>query len=382
MKHVLFVQNGDFRQAFERFADGEQETYRDQRRSVDFVAGLAAENKATIIAFGRDAYDAKLAPGLRAIGCSRHAERDQVQGLLGEIAPTHVVLRTPHFRFLREVKRRKLPVLPIFADIFHRHDLATRLKYIAFRHVLLRCKAPCVSNHSLNASKSLVTDLGVPPEQVVPWDWSHVPIAGVAKAGVADPQNPTAFFAGVLSEDKGVDDCLQAVASANRAGMKISMRFAGPGAVEPWQNRANSLGLETQITFLGLLPNAQVRAEMANADFVVVPSRHSYSEGLPNTIYEGLASRSVLVISDHPAFSGRLRADTDALVFPAAQPEALAQTLKRATEDRALYARLSENAKNAHDSLYVGMEWTHIVQTFLDDPENQTGWVQANALRS
>lgn len=381
MKHVLFVQNGDFREAYLRFAGGGAETYRDQRRSVDFAAGLAPQHKATVVAFGPEAYDAELAPGLRAIGLTiEAATQDRIRELFEDCQPSHVVLRTPHLGFLRESRRRRVWLLPIFADIFDRSDIKTSLKFLYFRHVLLRCKAPCMSNHSLNASRSMVSDLGIPAHRIVPWDWSKVPLAEPAKTGAADVAAPRAFFAGVLSEPKGVGDCLDAIAIARKAGLNLTMRFAGPGDIAVWEERARALVIAEHVHFLGMIPNAQVRSEMRMADFVIVPSRHSYGEGLPNTIYEGLASRSVLVISDHPAFVGRLTPEEEALIFQASNPKALADCLMRATKDTSLFARLSAASGRAHDGLYLGMEWTALVQQFLDDPEDRSNWVAANAL--
>lgn len=382
VKHVLFVQNGDFREAHNRFANGGVETYRDQRRSVDFAANLAPESQATVVAFGPQHYDETLAPGLRAIGLPRAAAtKEKISALFDTLTPSHVVLRTPHLDFLREVRRRRTWLLPIFADIFERGDFKTSLKYAFFRHVLMRCKAPCVSNHSLNASNSMVTGLRIPANRVVPWDWSKVPLAGPPKTGVYDPAAPRAFFAGVLSEPKGVGDCLEAIALTRQNGLKLEMSFAGPGDTAPWEAKAKTLGIEDHVRFLGMIPNAQVRTEMHAADFVVVPSRHSYGEGLPNTIYEGLASRSVLIISDHPAFMGRLQPEDEALIFKASNPGSLAQCFQRAAKDASLYARLSKASDRAHDALYVGMEWTALVQQFLDDPQNLTGWVAANSLQ-
>lgn len=74
-------------------------------------------------------------------------------------------------------------------------------------------------------------------------------------------------------------------------------------------------------------------------------------EGFPNTILEGLSSRSPLNISDHPAF-----------------------------RDPSLYADLSERSEGALDGAYFGMGWTELVGTFVDDPADRTGWVARNSL--
>lgn len=383
MKHVLFIQNGDYREAYKRFAAGGAETYRDQRRSVEFVAGLTPQDRATVIAFGPETYDEELGPGLRAIGLPRaDATKARISKMFETLGPSHVVLRTPHPGFLREVQKRRLWLLPVFADIFERHNIKTRLHFLYFRHLLMRSNAPCVSNHSLNASRSLVTELYLPERRVVPWDWSKVPMAGPAKTGVSNPEAPSAFFAGVLSEDKGVGDCLEAIAFVRKAGLDLTLSIAGPGDLNLWDLRARELGIADHIRLLGMVSNAQVRSEMHAADFVIVPSRHSYNEGLPNTIYEGLASRSVLVISDHPAFRGRLEANREALIFPASDPQALAECLMQATRNATLYHQISNASEQAHDGLYVGMEWTELVDTFLHDPANTSGWVEANTLAS
>ena len=62
---------------------------------------------------------------------------------------------------------------------------------------------------------------------------------------------------------------------------------------------------------------------MHAADAVLVYLRHAYGEGLPVTIYLGFASRTPLVVSDHPMFVAYLRDCEDVLVAPERAPEAL-----------------------------------------------------------
>lgn len=112
----------------------------------------------------------------------------------------------------------------------------------------------------------------------------------------------------------------------------------------------------------------------------MVPSRHTYPEGLPNVIYEGLASRTPLVLSDHPAFLGRVAHETAGLVFAAGDPGSLAATLVRLSRSHDLYHRLSQHAAACHDALYLGLEWERLMTLFLQDPGNRTRWVEENAL--
>lgn len=383
MRSILFVQHGDFAEAYNRFARGELETYRDQKISVDFVAGQAPASKVTTLSFGTNSDLTKMAHNLWIKGGAFQSfDKQKISALFDQMEVTHLILRTPHADFLHEASRRKIPTLPVFADIFGHKSFQERYRSWKFRQALMKCQAPCFSNHSLNASRSLAEALKLPTEKIVPWDWTKVPVVREAKSGVAHPNRPTAFFAGTLSEDKGVGDCLNAIALLRQKNIFLEMSFAGPGDISAWMGYAGQLGIINQVNFCGMIPNAEVRAEMHRHDFVVVPSRHSYNEGLPNTIYEGLASRSALVISDHPAFAGRLKPDNECLVFAAADPTALSACLERVILDKELYRQLSRNSSKAHDQLYVGMEWTALVTAFLDDPVNQSGWVQMNALNT
>ena len=158
------------------------------------------------------------------------------------------------------------------------------------------------------------------------------------------------------------------------------LNLPGPVSVELWRARATEAGVSDRVQFLGRIANIEVRQKMKESDIVVVPSRHDYAEGLPNTLYEALASRTPTVISDHPAFASRLMNGENCLIFHAADPSSLAGQISNLLQEPTLYARLSARSASAHESLYVGMEWKDLVSAFLNDPKNWTGWVDANSL--
>lgn len=382
---LLFFQTGDYAEAYTRFSAGLPETYRDQKASVEYVAGLAARYDVTTLALCETVHDTELAPQLRALG-RRRADFDAAQAaaLLTELAPDIVIARAPFVPVLRHAQRHSLPTLPCFADLFQNRTglrgLRDRWRHAELRRLLSGAHIPCVANHSLNASRSVVTGLGVPAARVVPWDWARIAPTPKARDGWADAAAPTAFFAGALSTSKGVGDCLHAVRLLRDQGISLRLSLAGGGDTAPWRAEADRLGITDQVTFLGLIPNTDVRQKMQAHDMVLVPSRHSYPEGLPNTIYEGLASRSALVISDHPAFAGRMTADLGCVVFRAGDPADLAHSIARLGRDAALYARLSEQAPQTLEGLYLGMVWAELVDTFLEDPGNTRDWVARAAL--
>jgi glycosyltransferase involved in cell wall biosynthesis len=379
---ILFIQYGDYAEAYDRLSRGEPETYRDQYRSVAHVAALAgARSEVTTIALCETAYARELAPGLQAIGMRRSAlDSGEAERLLTRLAPDRLVCRTPHPGVLAAARRLRIPTLPCFADLF-----GTGLGGLLYRARLRRALAgenvPCVGNHSLNASRSVVVAGLAPASRVVPWDWSRLQPDPVAKTGVADRRAPRLFFAGKMAAEKGLGDAIAALAPLHERGLVARLTVAGAGDPAPWQEQAARLGMGDHVSFLGRIANTEVRRQMALHDAVLVPSRHAYPEGLPNTIYEALASRSALILSDHPAFLSRLP-DTACLMVPEADPAALAAAVGRLADEPELYARLSSAAPAALNGLYVGLEWPRLVDAFLADPQNRSGWVAGNSLEA
>ena len=380
---ILFVQHGDFAEAVDNIRKCRDETYRDQFASVNFVLDLSSDYDVIVLAFGEEEDRVQISSGLVGLKrIRRYLTLKHIAQIFEEFKPTHLILRTPHIGFLREAAKRKIFVLPIFADIFRMNSFKSTVDIFFLRWALRGVIAPCYSNHSLNASMSMNRCLKLPLDKILPWDWSKVPVIEQAKRSVSKQGELQAFFAGALTKDKGVGDCLEAVKLLSDRGCMVRMSFAGGGDQEFWKRYADDLGIASHVEFLGKIPNVEVRALMRSHDFVIVPSRQEYPEGLPNTIYEGLASRSVLIISDHPAFQGRLVPNHECLVFTAADPDSLADAIERASGDEDLYAAISRNSRDAHDRLYVGLEWSRVVSEFLEDPCDHRGWVKGQSLES
>ena len=381
--NILFFQYGNYAEAYRRLQAGEPEVYRDQKKSVDYVASLSQRASVTTFAICDEAHDVRLGAKLRSLGLPRdELDRAKIGELFTEVSPNLVICRTPYYEVLRQARTRRIRTLPCFADIFENASPRAFLRNVMLRRVLGMDLCPCVANHSLNASQSVASSLHVSLDRIVPWDWSRVSGITSPKSMMVDARVPTALFVGVLSAEKGIGDCLEAAKYLHTRGITLQMSFAGPGDAEPWRQLSERLGIAPFVRFLGLIPNSEVRQQMRAHDIIVVPSRHSYSEGLPNTIYEALASRSALIISDHPAFRGRLRPDLDCLVFEAAKARSLANCIDRLCADRILYATLSANSLNALDSLYIGLEWSELVELFLNDSRNSTGWVEKHSLKT
>lgn len=386
---LLFIQSGDYRDAYRRFEEGGEETYLEQRASVDFVARLATRMEVVVAAVSEVPYDEALTGSLRAIGIPEAVFYDPGVGrdLFARTAPDLAIPRVPQPGLLAALGEASVPSMPLFADIYQPAraerappDMARRwVRNRRMARLLRRLSPTAVGNHTFNASRSLVSVLGLPEERVVPWEWTPI------EASEATRRQPAGqvrlLYAGVVSEVKGVGDLLAAVRHLVRDGMDVGLTVAGVGAdLDRFAAETGASEIAGHVSFLGRVPHARIAALMREVHAVVVPSRHAYPEGLPNVIFETLAARTPLVASDHPAWIGRLTDGRDALIFREGDPGDLARQVARIAGDAELYAALSRNAAAALDSLYVGTSWYELVDLFVADPGNETGWLEGRTL--
>jgi glycosyltransferase involved in cell wall biosynthesis len=382
---TLFFQYGDYREAWETFRAGGEETYLDQRQSVDFVDRRAlVADPVTLACVAATRFDAVLRPGLRVIGGSHRDlfSEAPAAAILADVKPSRVVVSVPDPGLLRAVAAHGAPAYACFADIFRKVRLTRGIKPalrdgLRNRRVVaaLRARAyRAYGNHSLTSAQSLVDVLGLPAAKVIPWEWTEQVADPAPKVPGAGPWR--VFYAGMLIETKGVGDLIAAAARLVAGGVDLTVAIAGDGEGRPgFAAAARAAGIGDRVAFLGRIAHAEVRARMRAADLVVVPSRHAYDEGLPNVIFEALAARTPVVVSDHPAFAARLARSEAVAVYPAGQAAALAETMRAVLADPARRLAMSEASAATLKGLYVGRSWYEVMGRFLDDPEDRAGWV-------
>ena len=378
---ILFIQHGDYGEAYKKMLTAQKETYRDQFRSVKFVKDLAKTNNVRVISFCPRPHLEQLEDNLWSIGIDKNNNlKKALYSKLASFKTNLLICRTPHLPTLRWAAKNNIKTLPCFADTFIAKSIRTRLNNYILRRALEKVEKPCVANHSLNASKSL-TLLGINPSHIVPWDWSPLQAIAEPKSISNDDKPFSLMYIGVLSMAKGVDTILEAIAALKIKGTKIELSIAGNGEFEFWKDYAKRLGITSQVNFLGTIPSDSVLQVMRKNTAVIVPSKHEYPEGLPNTIYEALASRSPLIISDHPAFKGRLKPYNDCLSFAAGNADDLAEKILELKTNFTMYEQISKNSAKALKELYIGEDWCDLITLFINDPENKTKWTNERNLR-
>jgi glycosyltransferase involved in cell wall biosynthesis len=182
---------------------------------------------------------------------------------------------------------------------------------------------------------------------------------------------------------KGVGDLIDAIAIAHAKGESYRAVLVGRGSdLEKMQAKVHKLGVGDSINFAGLVARSRVIELMHAGEIVVVPSRHEYPEGIPHTIYEGLLSRSPLVVSDHPMFGARIEHGRSGVLFKASNPQSLYETVHDLVNNADLYERLSRDGDHLARNFHGPLKWDQVVTRWLNGSAADDAWLRQYALLS
>lgn len=372
-KTLIVQYSGDFLEAYTNMQADGPEYYAYQRYSLQAVESVAdkVEEIASLCCFCSKPYNVALKPGLRAIGLGLTDDlygKALFQALIDAIKlyqPDLIVFRTPLQKVIAWANRNAIPVCTLLADSFSYNKLQDRYHHYVLAKTLNHKNVTWVSNHALNASRSL-QKIGVQADKIVPWDWP-APKQQTPLAPKQLPLKPTysLMYVGGLSEAKGVLDCIRAVQAFNQTyRAKLRLDIYGKGEDALCASLITSLGLQDHVLLKGLLPNSEVLVAMRNADIVLIPSRHEYPEGIPKTIGEALRSKTPIIASDHPMFSSKLKSGSNCLTFPSADVKGLVASIHKLINNSDLYHHLSES-KDTGAANHQFIEWGSMLEAFV-----------------
>lgn len=181
----------------------------------------------------------------------------------------------------------------------------------------------------------------VPPMAVAP-DGVDLDRARESAHGTLEVQ-PELLYLGSLHPWKGVEVLIEAMQWVNAARLRI----VGGSAkrIAELEHKASQLGVSDQILFSGPVPPEDRFKVIAEAQVCVLPlidtsigSRYTS----PLKLFEYMAVGRAVVASDLPSLREVLSHEDNALLTPAGDARALADTLNRITADTALRDRLAE----------------------------------------
>jgi glycosyltransferase involved in cell wall biosynthesis len=374
---------GDFREAAERLADGGPETYRGQKYTVDYVEGLAQtlSSVTTITGYTDRAYEVTLPSGAQAVGAgfTNRFDGRRLARLVGHSRPDLLIIRSPIRPVLWWAVRRRVRTLVMLADSFNPHSIRARMSGSILGLVARAPNIEWVGNHGLRAAEQLI-GMGAPARKVLAWDYPAFdrPEDRLPKTHSGSPAR--IVYVGLMTPAKGVDDLILAVKRLVDRARAVHLDLVGRVDDGRLAGLIAQSGLSKNVTLCGPLENARVLTFMREADIVVVPSRHDYSEGMPLTIYEALCSRTPLILSDHPMFAGSIIDGENGLVFQGGDSEQLANQIAKLLDDKALYHRLSCGSTAAWGRLQNPLKWADLISDWIEDSPETRARLSGHAL--
>ena len=125
-------------------------------------------------------------------------------------------------------------------------------------------------------------------------------------------------------------------------GLNVEATLAGGGEVARYTAEAKTLDLEKACSFTGWIDRNAIIDLLASADALVLPS---YEEGLPMVILELLSCHLPVIATPVGSIGELLTSESDCLLVPPGDVDALASALRRAATDEKLRRQMVENGR-------------------------------------
>ncbi len=139
---------------------------------------------------------------------------------------------------------------------------------------------------------------------------------------------------GRLVHEKGQADLLEALATLRDQGLAFTATIAGDGPMRAELERATRLaGLESSVSFTGVLPHEALLKLVATADIVVIPSRF---EGFGLTAIEAMALSRPVIVTAVGGLLEIVENERSGIIVSAGKPQELADAVQRLLSSRAL----------------------------------------------
>jgi len=204
---------------------------------------------------------------------------------------------------------------------------------------------------------------GVPPERirVIPNGLDLAEFRGVARRRPGAPdRDPVILYVGrIYPEQKGLDTLLEAFGAVAR-GNQSQLRLVGEdwGGLETVMRLAHRAGVENRVHAPGILSRADLLAEYADADLVVLPS---HFDSFPFVLLEAMASGLPVVATRVGGIAEVAIDGTTAVLVPPSDPPALADALGRVLADPTLAARLGAAGRQRAESY----SWDRVIPQYF-----------------
>lgn len=200
----------------------------------------------------------------------------------------------------------------------------------------------CIQGRLLAPKRVKQVYLGAPLDEFRPFSREEA-LAARRRFGFDDPQLEICGTVTRLHESKGNAYFVDAAARLAAERPEARFVFVGEGPLQPeLEAQAARLGIADRVRFLGF--QKDVAAVFASFDVAVFPSLW---EGTPLTVFEAMAMRRPILSTNVDGLKDVLRNESNALVVPARDADALAAGMRRLLDEPDLAERL---ALEAHET--------------------------------
>jgi len=268
--------------------------------------------------------------------------------VLWRVRPAVVVATQGYINFLLLLVRPLLPrtkvvIREVIGERYMEHN---RYRDLLYRWYLrLVRSADRIVTQTAAVAERLTGEIHPRPGQVEcihnPVDVERLAAAAAQSTSPFQGAGPHVLAMGRLTQQKGFDLLLEALARVRAAGVPARLTIVGVGELEAeLVARAGTLGLAAVVDFVGFQEHPE--RFFAHADVFVLSSRY---EGMPNVVLEALACSLPIIAFDCPhGVREIVRDGVNGRLVPPENVEALTTALLDLLRDPSTLARLRASA--------------------------------------
>jgi len=260
--------------------------------------------------------------------------------------------------------------------VFHGFDLSEQQVLAKYQQDYLQLFKHCPAVFAISRLWcARLAELGCPTEKI------NLLRTGVALQNFAfsEPQSTLQLPVKLLSvarltEKKGLQYAIDAVALLKQRGIAIQYHIIGDGPLRPTlEAQITALGLSAQVQLCGVQPAARVVAALKNSDVFVLPSvtaANGDMEGIPVSLMEAMASGVLCLSTYHSGIPELICHAESGFLVPERNAVALAQQLQSVIEGHYALAEIRLKAREKIVSEFNQQQIYDQLAAFLQDEHN------------
>ncbi len=188
------------------------------------------------------------------------------------------------------------------------------------------------------------------------------------------PQSGRILFAGAVLERKGLIPLLQALATVKQSHPNVELRIAGGTPDKAYHRRLlheiDSLGIASNVTFLGLLDQERLLAEYHSCALTVMPS---FQETAPMAVQQSLAAAVPVVATPAGGVPAIVNDGVTGLLVAIGDSAALAAAINRLLADESLRAAMGARARTEAETRFRPEVVAHKTKAVYDEVLSRAG---------